>query len=174
MTPAFLLSVVLAQPPAAEPALPPLWYGTWAGTLKILPEKGDPQEVPMSLEVGPLGDTGRYTFRIAYGPPDTARVRDYELVPKKARPGRFEIDEKNGIRLEARLAGNTLFAAFQVGDTLIQSRYERAGDVLRVEMTAYAVKDPTTTKPTGGGAEVKAFHLVSVQTAELKRVPEKR
>jgi hypothetical protein len=170
---AFLLSVVLLQPPA-EPALPSLWYGTWTGPLKILAEKGDPQEVPMSLEVGPLGDTGRYAFRITYGPPDMARVRDYELVPKKGRPGRFEIDEKNGIRLDAKLVGNTLFAAFQVGDTLIQSRYERFGDVLRVEMTAYATKDSTTSKPTGGGAEVKAFPLVSVQTAELKRVPEKK
>jgi hypothetical protein len=165
---ALVVSLALAQPP--EPTqLPPAWYGTWAGTLTVTPEKGDPRTVPMALEIAPIPDTNRYTFRLTYGPEGT-RPRDYELVPKKDKPGRFEIDEKNGIRLDAKLTGDTLHATFQVGDTLIQSRYERVGDVLKVEMTACTVKDPTVTKPTGSGAEVKSFAVVSVQTAELKRV----
>ncbi|MBY0513098.1 MAG: hypothetical protein K2P78_04205, partial [Gemmataceae bacterium] len=165
MPTAILLSVALMRP-AEPPPLPPHWYGVWAGTLIVTPEKGDPKELPMALEIAPLVGTPRYTFRLTYGPPGT-RPRDYELVPKKDRPGRFEIDERNGIRLDARLTGDTLHATFQVSDALIQSRYERVGDVLKVEMTACAMKDPTVTKSTAGGAEVKAFAVVSVQTAEL-------
>ena len=53
---------------------------------------------------------------------------------------------------------------------MIHSRYEQAGDVLRVEMTAYTTRDPLATKPTAGGAEVKSPQLLSVQVAELKKV----
>lgn len=167
MIQALLLACAFAQPPEAEP-LPPHWFGIWTGTLTVTSEKGERQDLPMSLTIEPLRETGRYTFRLAYGP-EGSKLRDYELVPKKDRPGGFEIDEKNGIRLEARLTGVTLHATFQVGDTLIYSRYERIGDGLRVEMTAVSLKEPTTTKPTGGGAEVKSFPVVSVQTALLKR-----
>lgn len=166
---ALMLTVLLVQPPAVEPMLSPDWFGVWAGTLRITPEKGEPRETTMTLEITPIGVTGRFVFRITYGLGDAAQVRDYELVPKKDKPGRFEIDEKNGIKLDARLTGGTLYSAFQVGDVLIQSKYERVGDVLQVEMVALGMKDGKTTKPTGGGAEVKSFPVVTVQTAELKR-----
>jgi len=167
MIQAFVLACAIAQPVESVP-LPPHWFGLWSGTLRVMPEKGGGQELPMSLEIVPIRESGRYTFRLNYGP-DGSKLRDYELVPKKDRPGRFEIDEKNGIRLEARLTGDTLHATFQVGETIIQSRYERVGDLLRVEMTAVSLKDTTTTKPTAGGAEVKSFQVISVQTADLKR-----
>jgi hypothetical protein len=146
MTHAMLLACALVQPVESEP-LPSTWHGTWTGTLTVTPEKGEPQNVPMTLTIAPIRDTGRYTFRLVYGT-EGAKPRDYELVPKKDRPGRFEIDEKNGIRLDAKLTGSTLHATFLVGDTLIQSRYERIGDRMHVEMTAVSMKESTTTKPT--------------------------
>lgn len=174
MTPLLVVvGLALGQvPPVDEAALPAYWHGTWAGTLKVIPEKGDPHEMPMSLEIRPLADAARYTFRITYGEPGKGQVRDYELVPKKDKPGRFEIDEKNGIKVDARLNGAALHALFRVGGALIQSRYERIGDVLRVEMTAYDTAAPKVTKPTRGGMEVKSFPPLSVQFGELKRVPD--
>jgi hypothetical protein len=172
--PALLLSLLLVQPPAVEPAAFSDWFGVWAGRLKITPEKGEPRETTMMLELSPIGETGRFVFRITYGAGDSVQVRDYELVPKKDKPGRYEIDEKNGIKLEAKLIGGTLYSAFQVGDHVIQSKYERVGDVVRVETVAVGMKDAKGTKPTGGGAEVKSFPVVTVQSAELKRVPEKK
>ena len=124
----------------------------------------------MTLEVRPLADGGRYTWRLVYGDGEGKKTRDYELVVKPGKPGRFEIDERNGVRLGARLVGNTLYALFQVGEAMIHSRYEQAGEVLRVEMTAYTTRDPLATKPAGGGAEVKSPQMLSVQTAELKKV----
>ena len=170
MTGVLIVAALTAGQPADPPALPAGWVGKWAGTLTITTDKGDPQELPMTLEVRPLADGGRYTWRLVYGEGEKKQTRDYELVAKAGKPNRFEIDEKNGIRLGARLMGNTLYALFQVGEAVIHSRYEQAGDVLRVEMTAYTTRDPLATKPAGGGAEVKSPQLLSAQSAELKRV----
>jgi hypothetical protein len=170
MTSVLIVAALTTAQPADPPALPAGWVGKWAGTLTITTDKGDPQELPMTLEVRPLADGGRYTWRLVYGDGEKRQTRDYELVAKPGKPGRFEIDEKNGIRLGARLVGTTLFALFQVGEAVIQSRYEQASEVLRVEMTAYTTRDPLATKPTAGGAEVKSPQLLSVQTAELKKV----
>jgi hypothetical protein len=169
MTGVLILAAVATLQPADPPALPAGWVGKWAGTLTITKDTGDPQELPMTLEIRPLAEAGRYTWRLVYDG-EKKQTRDYELVVKPGKPGRFEIDEKNGIRLGARLVGTTLYALFQVGEAVIHSRYEQAGDVLRVEMTAYTTRDPLATKPTAGGAEVKSPPLLSVQTAELKRV----
>jgi len=169
MTGVLIVAALTAGQPTDPPALPAGWVGKWVGTLTITTDKGDPQELPMSLEVRPLAD-GRYTWRLVYGEGEKRQTRDYELVAKAGKPGRFEIDEKNGIRLGARLIGNTLYAIFQVGEAVIHSRYEQAGDVLRVEMTAYTTRDPLATKPTAGGAEVKSPQLLSAQSAELKKI----
>jgi hypothetical protein len=170
MTGVLIVAVLTAAQPTDPPALPAGWVGKWAGTLTITTDKGDPQEMPMTLEVRPLADGGRYTWRLVYGDGEGKKTRDYELVVKPGKPGRFEIDERNGVRLGARLVGNTLYALFQVGEAMIHSRYEQAGEVLRVEMTAYTTRDPLATKPAGGGAEVKSPQMLSVQTAELKKV----
>jgi hypothetical protein len=165
-----MAALAAATPPPKIPPLSPLrfgWVGKWTGTLVITPADGEPKSIAMELELAPLsGD--KYTWRLVYDDAGKRQVREYELVPKPDKPGRFEIDEKNGIRLGVTLTGNTLFSLFQVGESLIQSRYELAGDVLKVEMTAYSTKDPLSTKA-GGGVEVKSPRLMSVQRAELKR-----
>ena len=151
MSGVLILAALAAAQPADPPALPAGWVGKWTGTLTITRDTGDLQELPMTLEVRPLADAGRYTWRLVYDG-EKKQSRDYELVAKPGKPGRFEIDEKNGIRLGARLAGPTLYTLFQIPDAMIHSRYELAGNVLRVEMTAYATRDPLATKPTAGGA----------------------
>jgi hypothetical protein len=176
MTCVVLLTVAAAaaQSPKGDPAgaLPALWFGKWVGTLVITREGADPQEVPMTLEIRPLADGARYTWRLHYAAAAKKQDRDYELITKPGKSGRFEIDEKNGIRLEARLVGGALYSQFQVGEAVIHSRYERVGEVLKVEMTAYTTRDALTTKPTAGGADVRSLTLLSVQVAELKRVAE--
>ncbi len=173
MVAAVCLAVTLIQPPILGSTLPPTWHGAWVGLLKIIPEVGEARETPMTLEIVPIRESRRFTFRLMYGLGDTAQVRDYELVPVPDKKGQFEIDEKNGIKLEAKLVGDILYATFKVGDSLIQSRYERSGETLRVEMVAVSTKDAKTTRPTAGGAEVKTYPIIAVQTAALKRLPKK-
>jgi hypothetical protein len=163
------MAALAAGTPPKMPPLPPLWLGRWAGTLDIAPVGGEPKSLTMELELSPLPGE-KYTWKLVYEDAGKRQVRDYELVPRADKPGKFVIDEKNGIRLDVTLSGNTLYSLFQVGDALIQSRYELAGDVLKVEMTAYALKDPLSTKA-AGGVEVKSPRLTSVQRAELKRQP---
>lgn len=154
-----LVALILAAPPE----LPAAWHGTWAGTMLNTPADGKPTEVPMGLTVRPLAG-GRLTWAITYGDGDKKQVRGYELVPGD-KPGRFVVDEKNGITLPARLAGDTLHLLFKVGDSHLVTRYQRAGDAIRFELVAFAPD------PAAGGTGVTAFQAKTVQTAELRRQP---
>lgn len=168
-----LILIGLAGTPTAaeELPLPAAWHGTWAGTLSITRDKAEAEDIPMRLEVGPTDDAGRYTFRLTYGEGAKKQVRDYLLNAKAGKPGRFEIDERNGIRLDATLTGARLDTLFQVGDSLVQTRYELTKSGMKVEITAYSVREPLSTKPEKGGAEVRSYRVVGVQSAELKKLP---
>lgn len=146
---------------AAPPSLPPAWHGAWAGTLHVTPAAGEPTTVAMSLVVKPLAG-GRLTWTLTYGDGDKKDIRRYELVPGD-KPGRFVIDEKNGITLPARLTGDTLVGLFQVGDRHLHTRHHLTGGVIRYELTTFAPD------PTAGGPGVTAYRPAAVQTAELKR-----
>jgi hypothetical protein len=170
MLPTLLVSLMLA-PAADTTPLPKEWHGTWAGTL-ALGSGPKAQEVPMTLAVQPL-DGGKATWTIQYGKPgdERASTRKYEIVPTAGKAGRFEIDEKNGIRITAKLTadGTTLVSLFRVDDQYLQSKYTRKDDVIRFEITSFTGKDSLKTAPTDSKVEVEAFELTAVQTAELKR-----
>lgn len=164
MTP-LVLAVLFAQP-KAEP-LPADWHGTWAGTLVVSGAKS--LEVPMTLSIKPL-DGGRVTWTVVRGEGDKKQELPYELVPVPGKPGQFEIDEKNGIRLSCRLSGDRLYELFKVGDQYIHAQHHRDGDVIRYELTSHSAKEPLATKPTGrGDIDVTAFEPLSTQYAVLKR-----
>ena len=149
----------------AHPGLPADWHGRWTGTLKIASLAGDAKVTPMEMVIEPRKDSKNYRWRIVYG---KGPAREYELVPQET-AGHFVIDEKNGLLIDAWLVGSTVYSQFQVGDSLIPVRYERAGDSLRFSLTVSSTKDPRTTKLENGKFEAKAFKLESVHVAELKK-----
>lgn len=161
-----LLAAVLAPAARAADALPAGWHGTWAGPLVMTAADGRATEVPMELTVEPLPGEAGHRWRITYGG-DKKQVRDYKLLPVAGKPGRFVIDEGNGIRLDARLVGSVLYSHFQVQGNRLAARYELTAGAVRYEIAA-----GSTTATTGGkdgGPVVTVFPVDSVQAATLKR-----
>jgi hypothetical protein len=160
-------STVLADEPAN--ALPKAWHGHWKGKLVIHNEGGKETTVPMELIVKPKG--ARYDWQIAYGEGEKKQTRAYELAVLD-KPGRFTIDEKNGIEIDARLVGSTMYCLFEVGGFLNDTRYRLEGDTLIFELTANSKKQSRTTSLTGSKTDVTSYAIPTVQRAELKRTKE--
>ncbi len=117
----------------------------------------------MELAVEPVA--GGVTWRIVYGEGDARSVRDYVLRRDAARPTRWILDERNGIEIDFFLAEDVLYGQFETGSSRIDSRFELAGDRLRVSIVTHAVERP---RETGDGA-VRSYSIRNVQIADLSR-----
>lgn len=159
----FALALALCFAADEKPALPAAWHGDWRGTLAITAATGKFTEVPMGLKIEPLEAARGYKWAITYGAGAKAQVRDYKLVPDGDKPGRFKIDERNGIVLSARLVGDTVFSTFEVEGALLSARYELRGDALLFEIVSNKKGEKT------GDGKVQDFTAEVVQRAELKK-----
>ena len=149
--------------PQPATGLPPAWQGTWKGTMVIHGPAGQRSDVPLVFRVAPLPGSTALTWVMTYGTGEKTMVKDYKLVPVPGKPGRFQIDEKNGITLDARLADQVLYSQFGVGKALLTARYELRGDTLWFEVTS-AQPAPTKT-----GGQVQGYIVDVVQAAALKK-----
>ncbi len=165
------LAAVLATAVAAEPSLPTDWHGVWEGRLTVYGPTGNVFTRPMTLQITPRRGAGGLTWRMTTEMSGQKNVRDYELIPEPGRPGRFRIDEKNGIRLNARLMGNVLYAYYKDGDILIGSRFERRGNGLLVELASVETRNPLTSVLRQDNIEIQSYRLGSVQVGELRKKP---
>jgi hypothetical protein len=139
--------------------LPKPWHGSWRGTLQIRPPlKNFPPQIAMELRI-----TAEGGFALVYD----GKERPYTLGVVPGEPGRFLLDEHNGITMEGFLDGDTLHFAFDVDGTLLATRYTLAGKTLRYEVRTY--KPAGVTQPTGGTNKVTSLRHASVQSALLKR-----
>jgi hypothetical protein len=157
------LLLICGADPLAK--LPTDWHGNWSGKL-ALGSGPQAKTVTMSLAIQPLAD-GKQTWAITY---EGQATRQYELVPT-ANANHFEIDEKNGIRLKARLSadGRTLTTFFRVGEQYLHTKYTRNGNTITYDLTTFSTKNSLKTKPNGTDIDVEAFEQTSAQFAELKR-----
>jgi hypothetical protein len=137
-----LLVIALALVPSRQDApgpmtLPDSWIGTYVGRFTT---EGDSEIEPFrgELRIAPIGDGPAVSWTIIYGGGDRRQIRPYELVPVAGQPGRFEIDEKNGVRIAMRLVGeDLLLGQFTVENSLIIARYERLANSIRAELATF-------------------------------------
>lgn len=161
-----LVAMLLAPAACAADPLPADWHGTWAGPLVMTAADGRTTEVAMELTIEPLKGEAGHRWRIVYGG-DKKQVRDYKLLTVAGKPGRFVIDEGNGIRLDARLVGAVLYSQFEVQGNRLAARYELTGGAVRYEIASGSKSTPTGGKD--GGPVVTVFPVDSVQVATLKK-----
>ena len=145
-------------------ALAPAWHGDWRGQLVITGPGDKRSELAMRLVIEPIKDSSEFTWKLTYGEGDKAQLRDYKLVPVPGKPGRFRIDERNGIVLDARLVNDVIYCPFEVGGAVLSTRYELRGDTLRFDVTS---SKPLAEK-TGDG-KVRGYDVDVVQSAELRK-----
>lgn len=162
--PPLVLAALLLTPAADAPTLPADWHGTWTGTMVVTGPTDKTSEVPLVLLVEPVKNSKAVTLKMTFGQGEKELVKDYKLVPVADQPGRFTIDEGNGIELTARLVNGVLYSQFEVGGAVLTARYELRDNVLRYEITSAM---PAAAK-TGDG-KVKNYPVDAVQRAELKK-----
>ncbi len=164
-----LLGALSAPPSATGSALPDAWHGVWVGQLTVHTAKGKSFDRPIELKLLPVKGGQAYSWRMVTGIDNKTTVRDYELIPDPEKPGRFRLDEKNGIVLNAQLMGNALYSYFKDGDVLITARYELRGESLHVEMASVSMKDPLVSVIKEAQVEIQSYLLGSVQVGELRK-----
>ncbi len=155
-------------PPPRTHTLPAEWHGVWSGSLERV---GDDPLTTMHLEIAPLEDRPGVTWRLTYGDGRNADVRDYELIPGVA-ADRYYIDEKNGIQLDARLAGDTLHCAFAMRETLAFSSYVLTDETITFEIAIFSTAATAESSVGEGENElvVTNYQPLALQRATLRRV----
>lgn len=148
-------------------SFPNSYFGIYSGTLTITAEKGK-KDIPMEFHLLPMDSIGKYYYTIVYGENEERQERKYFLNEKDREKGLYEIDENNGILLEAKLVGNKLYSLFEVNSNLLTSFLTFNKDHILFEI----VFSNTTQKTTSGGTEedipkVFAYPITVVQKAVL-------
>ncbi len=141
------------------------WEGKWSGKLTNLPAKPNAPAVEVTREIGafPAADNTCTMWKTTYSEGGVVKqVKDYKLCRGVGSADLF-IDENNGIKLPAKLLGDSLVSPFKYDNTLLISTVRLRGDVLEEEIVT--VDD----KPATSG--VLPMLAKGIQRLELRRVP---
>lgn len=168
---ALIGAAIAAREDESESALPAGFVGTWEGSMRMYGADGAlGQEVPMRVEIEAAEDGAAQPFRLIYGDPATAPVRDYQLVRVEGSKNHFLNDERNGILLDIYLVGDTLYSQFEIATVRIDSRFRLEGETLVSEMATFGVTAARDTRPDADSTTiVRSYPLRGVQVARLKR-----
>jgi len=146
------------------------WVGSWRGEIEMPPARTAAGPVIMELAIERTDDPDRFGWTIVYDAPEGRQVRAYELVARNRAEGRYAIDERNGIVLEAREFDGVLYSWFSIGGSniLVREALLRGpdGECVEVEFVTALDRDTVTTGP---NAEARSLIPVSVQRAQLRR-----
>jgi hypothetical protein len=169
-----LLFFFLAKVSFAQLAFPATWAGHWSGTLEIFNATGKVQELPMELLIGKQDTVPEvYDFIIIYGEDKVLGKRPYQLITVDAAKGRYLLDEKNSIKMEAYYINGKLIQWFEVEGTLLYTSTELIGEELHWEIVSGSATPASTTGNQRIGEEdippVKAFPVGAMQRARLRR-----
>lgn len=174
----FLYRIAEAEKPAwreaaasdsREPGFPETWFGHWRGRLAIHDPSGSVQYAPMEMHIGPEVGDDRVRWTIVYGEGERRQERPYELVTVDATAQRYEVDEKNSIRIPSRFIGGNLLGRFEVGGSWIVSRYRVDRDRLTFELIVGS-NEGTRTGGEGAVPVVLGFPVDAYHQAVLDRV----
>lgn len=121
----------------AQKSFPSGYAGTWKGDLYIYSAGvKNVGKIPMSLTIARTDSANQWQWVISYLPPEkTPDRREYVLILNDTAKGKYTVDEKNGILIDARMVGNVLATRFAVGETLLLITYKLEGDSIVFEVT---------------------------------------
>ncbi|MDX2147687.1 MAG: hypothetical protein SFZ23_09215 [Planctomycetota bacterium] len=176
-----------APQPVASPTLPSEWLGVWRGDVRVTAagqpraQNVDAPAFTMELRIAPIASgsgSDRFTWTIIYEGSAGKQERPYELIASEPKAGRFQIDEKNGIVLDATLLGSSIYSQFLIMGSRIAASYrlEDAGtadasdDAIVFELISTSDE---AGRPTGGQGQtppVTTWPAQSLQRATLRRV----
>ncbi len=148
---------------AASP-FPAGWVGHWKGSCDLIPKTARQSRFATELIVRPKTATVM-DWILIYGSGPKRQTRNYELHPEDPAKGRYLIDEKNGIILDAVWFSPTLVSSFVVGKTHLVARYERAGKTMRITIDTFSTR-PTRVNRVKGRT-IPSYRLLRRQSCKL-------
>jgi hypothetical protein len=158
-------------PDSLQIKIPETWLGTWKGTMKLHYANGKTQEVATELRIQKTSDPSRWKWMIVYEEGTARQERPYELIAQNTAKGKYVVDEKNDILLDAYFADNTLMSQFEVQGNLLMTIERLEGDTLYFENIMAKTGKPNKS---GGSSvdipEVKSYPVVVMQRAALKKL----
>ena len=143
------------------------FYGIYKGDLNITNARGK-QTIGMEFHLYKTDSIGKYRYTLVYIMNGERQERKYNLIEKDVAKGEYIVDENNGILLEAKLIDNTLYAMFEVQNSLITTTERFYTDSMDFEITFTDTKQKTTSGTEGEEAvEVYSYPIGGVQKAHL-------
>lgn len=128
-----------------EISFPESAVGYWEGEISIFQEKGLAQKVPMALDIFEIGESKVWAWHIIYNPGKEEDKRKYLLIEVDKEKGHYQIDEDNGIVLDAYLLDNKLISSFSVSNSTLQTINTFFEDQMVFEVIAGPQKSINTT-----------------------------
>lgn len=146
------------------------WIGSWRGPLVTRGISAVAGDVTMEIAIAPTADPQRFDWTIVYDGPQGRQERPYQLVVRSHDEGRYAIDERNGIVLEARMLGEALYTWFAVegSNIVVREQLVREPGAERIEVEFITAVDREAVT-TGRDVEVRSLPPISVQRASLRR-----
>lgn len=144
------------------------WMGIWKGELFIYSKPGDEKvtTLHMELHISKTDSAGKYNWRIIYDD-STKDDRKYLLRTVDEKAGKYVIDEKDGIMLNAELLGNRLISRFSVQGSMLDISYTLESDKMVFEVSAGSDAPLETTKSNEDNVSVSSFNVTNYQKAYL-------
>jgi len=161
---------VKPAPQATGAGFPASWVGTWEGTTDVFSTEGEPRSFTMKMEIAPTDDPQRYRWQTTSSGWAGTQVREYELLIRDSQLGKYAIDEKNGIVLEATFLDDTLYTWFEVEgvNILVRERLHDPGtadEAISFEL----ISAPSEGVKSGEGDIVTSLMPSALQRVRLKR-----
>jgi len=145
------------------------WYGIWEGELEIWSQGKQVQQLPMSLEIQPVGK--EFTFTLIYKMnTENPDIRPYTLKPVNDSIGHFVIDEANSILLDTYLIDNCLLDLFSMESSGVYSRICNQGEYIDLEMLGLGM-DPIRIS---GGEVIESDTMPKVSSYPLQSMTKAR
>lgn len=167
----FLLGITVFSESLTQ-SFPEQWLGKWQGEVSIYSLKQEVlQRVKMSMDIQTLTDTTWQWQTIYYAEDSIVSEKNYRLVTIDAAAGLYQVDELNGIQLQAQMLGNRLITFFEVGNNLLTITYFMHQNQLHFEV--YFADNKSKVK-TGGTSDdvpiVLTYRASTFQQAVLSKL----
>jgi hypothetical protein len=163
------ISIVFAQiPDSAQIKISAEWLGIWKGKMTLQYASGTSQVIDNELHIQKISDK-LWAWRIVYDDGKNRQERAYELLVINSLKGKYQIDEKNSIILNAYFADNTLMSVFTVEKNQIFTTYRLQNDTLYFENIMVRSDQPTMTGGQGETPKVESFPVRVLQRGVLKK-----
>jgi hypothetical protein len=128
-----------------EKQFPEDFFGTYKGDLEIISTQGK-QTIQMEFHLKPTDSIGKYDYIIVYIMNGNRQERNYSLLEIDKTKGLYTIDENNGILIDAKCMGATLFSMFEVQGNILTTTERFYDDAMDFEITSASKQHSNASK----------------------------